>query len=154
MENEISRIYGNRLRVRVCGLLHDGDRLLLVNHRLPGRDAWWAPPGGGLEFGETLVETLRREFEEETNLSITVGQFAFGCEYLNDPLHAIELFFWVSRTNGLLRAGDDPELALISDIRYLSMNEISALPPDQTHGIFQVARSLDALQQLKGFYRV
>jgi 8-oxo-dGTP diphosphatase len=154
MENELSKIYGKRLRIRVCGLLQADGRLLLVNHRLPDRQVWWAPPGGGVEFGETLEQTLRREFEEETNLRITVGQFAFGCEYLHDPLHAIELFFWVSRNNGVLKTGDDPELALIADVRYLSMNDLSALPSDQKHGIFQIARSLGDLQQLKGFYRV
>jgi len=154
MENEITKIYGNRLRVRVCGLLHTGERLLVVNHRLPDREAWWAPPGGGMEFGETLEETLKREFEEETNLRITVGQFAFGCEFLHHPLHAIELFFWVSRPEGILLTGEDPELALIGDARYLSMKELSALPREHVHGIFQVAHNVEALQQLKGFYRV
>jgi 8-oxo-dGTP diphosphatase len=154
MENEISKIYGQRVRVRVCGLLRADERLLLVNHRLPDRDAWWAPPGGGVEFGETIEDTLKREFEEETNLRITVGQFAFGCEYLHDPLHAIELFFWVAHSQGILQTGEDPELALIADVRYLSMNELSALPHGHAHGIFQVAHSVEALQQLKGFYRI
>ena len=154
MENEVSKFYGKRVRVRVCGLLHADERLLLVNHRLHDRHAWWAPPGGGLDFGETLEQTLKREFKEETNLSITVGQFAFGCEYLHDPLHAIELFYWVTRTNGTLKTGDDPELPLITDARYLSGNELAALPREQMHGIFQIAHSLDDLKQLKGFYRV
>ena len=89
MLEEISKAYGKRLRVRACGLLYDEGRLLLVNHRLPGRSAWWAPPGGGVEFGESLERTLVREFEEETNLQISVGQFAFGCEFFQDPLRLV-----------------------------------------------------------------
>jgi len=154
MESDVTKTYGNRVRVRVCGLLREGDRLLMVNHRMPGRTAWWAPPGGGVEFGEALEECLRREFEEEVHLSITVGQFAFGCEFLQSPLHAIELFYWVESTDGKPLVGDDPELPLISDVRYLSAVERSALPADEIHGIFHVARTVKDLEQLKGFYRI
>jgi len=154
MLEEISEAYGKRLRVRACGLLYDEQRLLLVNHRLPGRTAWWAPPGGGVEFGESLERTLTREFEEETNLKITVGQFAFGCEFLHDPLHAIELFFWVTRIGGKLQAGQDPELPLITDVSFMSTHEIASLPREALHGILRIAPDLNKLQQLKGFIRI
>lgn len=152
MQEDIARIYGKRLRVRVCGLLHADERLLLVNHRLESGASWWAPPGGGIEFGETMEQTLQREFLEETNLRITVGQFAFGCEYIHDPLHAIEVFFWVSPLKGILRKGDDPELPLITEVKYMSMHEILSLPLKERHGVFEIARSVKDLQQLKGFY--
>jgi 8-oxo-dGTP diphosphatase len=154
MSEEISKVYGKRLRVRVCGLLQQEGRLLMVNHALSGRGAWWAPPGGGVEFGEPLEDALRREFLEETKLQITVGQFAFGCEFLHDPLHAIELFYWVSRIDGTLTTGQDPELALITEARYMSMQEICALPQDHVHSIFHIARTAIDLQQLKGFIRI
>jgi 8-oxo-dGTP diphosphatase len=154
MSEEFSKVYGKRLRVRVCGLLQVEGRFLMVNHALSGRSAWWAPPGGGVEFGEPLEDALRREFLEETKLQITVGQFAFGCEFLHNPLHAIELFFWVSHIDGTLTTGQDPELALITDVRYMSMQEISALPQDHVHSIFHIARTAIDLQQLKGFIRI
>jgi 8-oxo-dGTP diphosphatase len=154
MLEKVSKVYGNRLRVRVCGLLHNHEGLLLVNHRLPGRSAWWAPPGGGVEFGESLEGTLVREFEEETNLKISVGQFAFGCEFLHEPLHAIELFFWVTCIGGVLQAGQDPELPLISGVRFMKEHEIASLPRDALHGILDVAPAEKGLQQLKGFIRI
>ena len=154
MSEELTRIYGNRLRVRVCGLLQEDGLVLLVNHALPGRSAWWAPPGGGVEFGELLEDALRREFEEETNLKVTVGQFAFGCEFLQDNLHAIELYFWVSRIDGIMAAGQDPELALVTDARFMSMEEINSLPREHVHSIFHIAHSAIDLQQLKGFFRI
>ena len=114
MSNEITEIYGKRLRVRVCGLLYEHERLLLVNHTLPDHPEWWAPPGGGVEFGEALEDALKREFEEETGLKITVGQFAFGCEFIGGSLHAIELFFHVTRLGGTPAIGYDPELPIIT----------------------------------------
>src|SRR5688572_17010203 len=105
MESEIAKIYGNRLRVRVCGICWENDRLLLVNHQMPNGD-FWAPPGGGLEFGEEAADALKREFKEEANLDIDVGSYLFGCEFIRQPLHAIELFFDVKAVGGLLKTGD------------------------------------------------
>src|SRR5688572_10993783 len=127
MESEITRIYGNRLRVRVCGICWDDDRLLLVNHKMAGGD-FWAPPGGGLEFGQHLSDALRREFKEETNLEIELGSFLFGCEFNKAPLHAIELFFEVNAIGGALKTGSDPELQLIKEVRFFTPSEIRSLP--------------------------
>lgn len=154
MQDDIARIYGKRLRLRVCGLLYSDERLLLVDHQLNDRTSWWAPPGGGLEFGESIVDTLTREFEEETNIKISVGQFAFGCEYLHDPLHAVELFFWVEHIGGALAPGQDPELPIIKDARYMNSSEIQRLPPDQAHGILKIASKRSDMELLKGFYRI
>src|SRR5579862_9492774 len=98
MENEVQTFYGNRLRVRACGLCVKNDSLLLVNHEISGR-SFWAPPGGGIQFGETAAECLTREFKEETGLTINVKKFAFCCEFIKQPLHAIELFFEVVPIN-------------------------------------------------------
>jgi 8-oxo-dGTP diphosphatase len=98
MDQEITALYGKKVRVRVCGLCWEDNKLLLVNHRSLKPVNFWAPPGGGLEFGEKVENALKREFGEETGLEIAVTRFAFGCEYIQDPLHAIELFFHVKRS--------------------------------------------------------
>lgn len=38
------------------------DKVLLVKE---GVDKWWALPGGGVDYGETVASTLVREVEEE-----------------------------------------------------------------------------------------
>lgn len=153
MDKEIEQTYGNRVRLRVCGLCWRHDKLLLVNHAL-GDGEFWSMPGGGLEFGETIEQALVREFKEETGFSITQGRFLFGCEYIKHPLHGIELFFEANITSGQLVVGDDPELPLIKDVAFLGDAELFAKPAHHRHGVFQITTSLGELHHLTGFYRI
>src|SRR5204863_462839 len=51
-------------RIRVSALLRWRDRLLLCRHEKPGKE-YWLLPGGGVKSGESLVDALHRELEEE-----------------------------------------------------------------------------------------
>ncbi len=58
-------------------IINPDDKLLLFRFEfergaLSGRN-YWATPGGGLEAGETFKEAAQRELEEETGLTIDVG---------------------------------------------------------------------------------
>jgi 8-oxo-dGTP diphosphatase len=154
MDAEIGEIYGNKVRVRACGLCWQNGRLLLVNHRGITQTDFWAPPGGGVEFGESLTETLIREFAEETGLSVATGDFRFGCELVRPPLHDIELFFDVTVLGGTLRAGYDPEHQIIEDARFFSPAEIRRLPAGERHGIFNRLSEGDDIRQIRGFYTI
>ena len=154
MHNKINDVYGNRVRVRVCGLCWRGDNLLMVNHRGISAGDFWAPPGGGLEFGESAEERLRVEFREETGLIIDPAAFRFACEYVQKPLHAIELFFEVAETGGILEKGYDPELSIIEAVQFMSPDEISNIQSEHRHGIFRRVQSPVELKTLTGFFRI
>jgi 8-oxo-dGTP diphosphatase len=155
---EIPEIYANRTRVRACGLCWQDEKLLMVNHQglTPGN--FWSPPGGGIEFGETVQETLVREFLEETGVDILPGQFRFVCEYIQQPIHAVELFFAVSYLKGESRKGSDPECdaghQIITDVKYMPVEEILAIPAHERHGVFRFIKSAADLKSLTGFYRI
>jgi ADP-ribose pyrophosphatase YjhB (NUDIX family) len=54
-------------RVRVSALLRWHGRILLCRQEKPGKE-YWLLPGGGVESGETLMEALARELQEELGL--------------------------------------------------------------------------------------
>ena len=90
---------------------------------------FWCTPGGGLEFGETIDDCLKREFLEETNTKISVGKFLTINEFVNPPLHAVELFYEVKIISGIAKKGIDPEMdeQIISDLRWFNLEEIKEL---------------------------
>jgi len=153
MNPEIGEVYGNKVRIRVMGLCWKADALLLARHEMGDKDLW-APPGGGVEFGETLEDALKREFHEETGLVVSVGKFIFGCEFVQKPLHAIELFFDIIEMSGELKPGNDPELPILRGAKFLSPQEILRIPPDSVHGIFNAVGNASELRRLSGFYRI
>ena len=155
MDSEIATMYGKKVRVRVCGICWQGNSLLVANHRsLTPDQNFWAPPGGGLEFGESTEDALKREFQEETNLEVSVGQFLFACEFLHPPLHGIELYFEVIPAGGELMTGNDPELPIIKDVQFLSESELLNKPPAQLHGLFKLVGDFSGLKKLRGFHRI
>ena len=156
--SEIIEKYGNRVRLRVCGLCWKEDSLLMVNHRLLTKGDFWAPPGGGIVFGQSAPDALVREFKEETSIGITPGRLLFTCEFLKPPLHAVELFFETFFERGNPTVGIDPESTpnkqIIQEVRYLKFNTIMSIPVDERHGIFRFVKTSEDLKKLTGFYRI
>ena len=54
-------------RIRVSAILRWRGRVLLCRHEKPGKE-YWLLPGGGVNSGESLVDALHRELEEEIGI--------------------------------------------------------------------------------------
>jgi len=157
MEDEIVKIFGNRLRVRVCGVLVEKERILMVQHQSIGATGTlWAPPGGGMDFGQPVQDNLKREFREETGLEIEITGFLFINEFLKPPLHAIEIFHEVKRTGGRLKTGIDPEMdekgQIIKKIQFLGSGDLEAIGKNRIHNIFSKISKPTEVLMLKGFF--
>ena len=128
----MSESYTNRLRIRSCGLLVKDEKLLLVELLSPVTNKWtWIPPGGGVQFGESIEEALIREFEEETGLEISVEKRVHINQVIQPSIHAIEFYFLVNEEGGSLNLGTDPELGseqqILRNIGFYSRQEIAEM---------------------------
>jgi len=130
---------GGDVRVRAAGILITGDGLLLIAHE-KNDDVYWLLPGGGVDYGESLSEALVREFMEELNIKVTVGDLAFISDSI-DPAgerHVINICFTCGYDGGDYILGEEGRL---HDFRFFRKDEISEIiifPPinDELISIF------------------
>ena len=82
-----------RLNVRVYGILINEKNQVLVSDELIRGGYYTKFPGGGLEFGEGTRECLAREFMEEMNLKVEVGEHLYTTDFFQvsafNPDHQI-----------------------------------------------------------------
>ena len=129
--------FAGQLRVRVGALLFDDPEdptgILLVEHEgLWSERTFWTPPGGGVQFGETLEEALVREVKEETALEVKAGPLRYTLDFVRPPLHAVSFYFQATQTDRTalsFTVGCDPELRgsdqLIRDVRMVPFDEVA-----------------------------
>jgi len=145
--------FGGKVRTRVCGLCFKDDKILLVKHNMDGQ-YFYSPPGGAVEFGESMHSALAREFKEETNLEIEIGKQLFISEHLKPPLHAIEIFFKINKWAGKLITGTDPEIDrdnFILDVDFYSYKAIKRIANKNLHHILHNCNNPRALLAFSGF---
>ena len=79
--------------LRVYGILINEQKQVLVSDELIRGSYITKFPGGGLELGEGTRDCLRREFLEELNLKIEVGEHIYTTDYFQlsafNPEHQI-----------------------------------------------------------------
>ena len=155
-DRSVNEFYGNRVRLRACGIYIEGDKILLVNHSLYGSGSqFWSPPGGGVEFGESVIDAIKREFLEETGLLAEVDKMCFVNEFIKPPLHAVEMFFKINSAAGTVKKGNDPEFTetnqIIHEVRFLSAAELADLPNEFKHSLLHNLGSLSDIFKIEGF---
>ena len=128
-------------RVRVAAIIVQDDKILLAQHKRKGRK-YWVPPGGGVDFGESLEEALIRELQEEASVTIRVGELVM----VNDSVppdkhrHIINLFFRAEIVSGTLKVGtDDKRLVGMKFVSLAKVPQIT-LYPDVRNELVEIAK--------------
>ncbi len=114
-------------RLAVGAIVVDGGRLLMVKRGHEPSSGLWSIPGGHVEAGETLEEAVRRETEEETGVTVEVGQLVGYALLCHGSRHFVTLdFSAVPAGQGerpeAPRAGDDA-----AAVRWVPLEEVRGL---------------------------
>ena len=70
-----------QFNVRVYGILVDDQNRVLISDERTENVSFTKFPGGGLEYGEGLLDALKREFMEECDLQIEVIKHIYTTDF-------------------------------------------------------------------------
>ncbi|HKC36014.1 MAG TPA: NUDIX domain-containing protein [Chitinophagaceae bacterium] len=89
-----------RFNIRVYGILINEQKQVLVADEFIRGGYYTKFPGGGLELGEGTRDCLKREFKEEMDLSVEVGEHIYTTDYFQvsafNPDHqVISVYYFV-----------------------------------------------------------
>jgi len=72
---------GAKFNVRVYGLVINENNELLVSDEYCQNQYMTKFPGGGVEYGEGLIDALKREFEEECNEEVSIVRHFYTTDF-------------------------------------------------------------------------
>lgn len=110
--------------IKVVGAILEKNGRILCCQRGPGRalENYWEFPGGKIQAGETKVQALQRELEEELKIEVTIEPASFEfCRHEYD-------FGFVNLTTFIchLEAGQ-PQLTEHLQVKWLLPDELKTL---------------------------
>jgi len=75
LDGENQLLTRRQRRAEICYILHRGDprQAVLIHRKIYYPAGAWRLPTGGVQQGETVLDTLAREIEEETSFQIEKG---------------------------------------------------------------------------------
>ena len=118
------------IRIRVAGVIIKDNKLLLIAHKKK-KKIYWLLPGGGVQFGESLEESLKREFLEELQVNIKVKEPVIICDSVdpNNKRHIVNICFLCDCDNGPLMLGKDHRLYDFKFFDKEKISNITIFPP-------------------------
>ncbi len=86
------------MRVRVAALIENSQHEILLIQQKKKDSYYWLLPGGGIEFGESAENALKRELKEELSLEMKSASFLLLNESIEPggKRHLIQLVFLVN----------------------------------------------------------
>lgn len=90
-----------RFNIRVYGILINEQKQVLVSDELIRGNYYTKFPGGGLEYGEGTRDCLKREFKEEMNLEVEIGDHIYTTDFYQksafNPGHQIISIYYYAK---------------------------------------------------------
>ena len=129
--------------IRVYGILINDKKQVLVSDEYIRGKYYTKFPGGGLEFGEGTRDCLKREFKEEMDLDVEVGEHLYTTDFFQmsafNPDHQIISIYYLVKALEEIKAPlrdkvfdfDERQLAVYNDtgetetFRFIDCDEFS-----------------------------
>ena len=87
--------------IRVYGILINEQKQILVSDEFIRGNYYTKFPGGGLEIGEGTRDCLKREFKEEMNLEVEIGDHIYTTDFYQksafNPEHQIISIYYYAK---------------------------------------------------------
>jgi len=91
----------NLFNIRVYGILINEKKQVLVSDEFIRGSYYTKFPGGGLEFGEGTRDCLKREFKEEMDLEVEIGEHLYTTDFFQmsafNPDHQIVSIYYMAK---------------------------------------------------------
>lgn len=135
----MTNLSNERFHVGVYGILIKDKKILLIKKSRGAYRGMYDLPGGGIEFGEKIEKTLKREFVEETGIALSscsfLGNNEYFCNYTNESgelrkLHHIGLYYKVAASFESIKGDSDGQDSLgaeFIDIKELDKIKIAPI---------------------------
>ena len=130
--------------IRVYGILVNNNKQVLVSDEYIRGNYYTKFPGGGLEFGEGPRDCLKREFKEEMDLDVEIGEHLYTTDFFQmsafNPEHQIISIYYLVKALEEIKAPireklfdfDERQLAVYNDtgetetFRFIDWNVFSS----------------------------
>lgn len=133
----------SKIRVLALGIVRDGDRLFIAEGYDPiKQQPFYRVLGGGIDFGETSLDALKREFQEEIQAELKNIEYIscleniftykgkqkheiiqlYRCDFVDPQFYQIDEIKFAE--------GDRMKRALWIEIQHFESHELKIVPED------------------------
>ena len=102
-------------------MIRDGKVLVAKRGKGGSLSEFWEFPGGKNRYGETLQETLKREYKEELGIDIEVQNEIAQCKFINKDVHYTLHAFLISSESDKFSLSVHTEMAFVDKSTLLSL---------------------------------
>jgi ADP-ribose pyrophosphatase YjhB (NUDIX family) len=111
-------------KVVVAAVIEKDGKVLLAKEILESGEEYWIIPGGGVQFGESLADAVKREVKEELGLDVEPAEMIDCREHMNlkYDYHAVIFFFRARPLAGGMKLADE-----VLEARFFGKDEVKNL---------------------------